>query len=193
MMVHEIGTFTFLVHTPCFPPVVALPTHEPQVRRGPTELISGIYLLGGPAIIGCPGSPHGPLAGTLTATPVGTASTAGTATAARATASVGTQTTVASATSVGTTASVQTKAPGGETTSVQTKAPGGETTSVGTTTKHTVVRETLHKAGELFRLHLMPGTYNVQATLTGNVRTRPVRVTIPAGRSVRQDVFVLAF
>jgi hypothetical protein len=96
-------------------------------------LISGIYLEGGPVIIGCADSPHGPLAGTLTAT------------------------------------------------------------SVGTTTERMTVRETLDKAGKLFRLDLVPGTYNVQATLVGNVRLRPVRVTIPAGHSVRQDVFIIAF
>jgi hypothetical protein len=132
MMLHEIGSFTFLVYTSCVPPVVPLPAHEPVVRRGPTRLISGIYLRGGPIIIGCPDSPHGPLAGTLTATSVGT-------------------------------------------------------------TERMTVSETLHKAGELFRLDLSPGTYNVSATLAGNARTLPVRVTIPAGRSVRQDVFVIAF
>ena len=54
------------------------------------------------------------------------------------------------------------------------------------------VRETLHKSGRLFRLDLVPGTYRLTATLPGGgtIGARPVTVTILAGESVRQDVFI---
>jgi hypothetical protein len=53
-----------------------------------------------------------------------------------------------------------------------------------------VAHETLRHAGRLFRLALAPGRYTVSATSAGGLRSSPVVVTIPAHRTVRQDVFV---
>jgi hypothetical protein len=50
----------------CPMPRIPVPAVEPRVVAGPTELISGLYLQGGPAPpIGCHPEPRGPLAGTL--------------------------------------------------------------------------------------------------------------------------------
>jgi hypothetical protein len=45
---------------------VPLPAREPQLTRGPTELVAGLYVQGGALIVGCPQQPRGPYAGTLT-------------------------------------------------------------------------------------------------------------------------------
>ena len=50
----------------CSVPTVPLPAHEPQLRPGPTELVTGLYVQGGAIILGCPQEPRGPYAGTLT-------------------------------------------------------------------------------------------------------------------------------
>jgi hypothetical protein len=51
----------------CPMPRIPMPAVEPRVVTGPPELVSGLYLQGGPLPpIGCHPEPHGPLAGTLT-------------------------------------------------------------------------------------------------------------------------------
>jgi hypothetical protein len=51
----------------CPMPRIPLPAVEPRVLAGPTELVSGLYLQGGPLPrAGCRPEPRGPLAGTLT-------------------------------------------------------------------------------------------------------------------------------
>jgi len=50
------------------PPTIPTAPREPQVRHGPTELVAGLYVEGGPAPLpGCPQQPRGPFRGTLTA------------------------------------------------------------------------------------------------------------------------------
>jgi hypothetical protein len=72
ILLRPVGTFKLQVGPACTIPTVPLPAHEPQLRVGPTELISGLYVQGGPFIPGCKQEPRGPFAGTLTATSVGT-------------------------------------------------------------------------------------------------------------------------
>jgi hypothetical protein len=45
--------------------IPAAPT-EPYVRRGPTEVVVGLYIQGGALIPGCKMEPRGPYAGTVT-------------------------------------------------------------------------------------------------------------------------------
>jgi hypothetical protein len=50
----------------CPMPRIPVPAVEPHIVAGPTELVSGFYLQGGPIPpIGCKPEPRGPLAGTL--------------------------------------------------------------------------------------------------------------------------------
>jgi hypothetical protein len=112
----------------CVTPTVAVPRHEPRLTRGPTELVSGLYVQGGAFIVGCPQGPRGPFAGTLSA--------------------------------------------------------------ISTRTGKRVARETLTRPGKLFVLTLAPGSYLLRATDAGGLAAAPVRVTIPAHRTVRQDVFI---
>jgi hypothetical protein len=53
-----------------------------------------------------------------------------------------------------------------------------------------VARQTLRHSGKLFVLKLVPGTYMVRARNSGGVAAAPVRVTVPANRTVRQDLFI---
>jgi hypothetical protein len=66
-----IGTFKLTV-TNCTTPTVPVPANEPVVvfTPGTTELIAGLYVQGGAYIIGCPQTPRGPYAGTMTLTSV---------------------------------------------------------------------------------------------------------------------------
>jgi len=50
----------------CPKPTVAVAPHEPYVTRGPTEIVVGLYIQGGPFIPGCHQEPRGPDAGTVT-------------------------------------------------------------------------------------------------------------------------------
>lgn len=54
-----------------------------------------------------------------------------------------------------------------------------------------VASETLHADGRLFTIALAPGTYVVRATERGGgLRIGPLRVTIPPGHRVRDDLFI---
>jgi hypothetical protein len=66
----------------------------------------------------------------------------------------------------------------------------GTLTATSVRTGRRVARETLTKPGKLFVLALAPGRYVLRATESGGLRGAPVRVTIPAHRTVRQDVFI---
>jgi hypothetical protein len=66
----------------------------------------------------------------------------------------------------------------------------GTLTATSVRTGRRVARETLTKPGKLFVLALAPGRYVLRATESGGLRAAPVRVTIPAHRTVRQDVFI---
>jgi hypothetical protein len=108
--------------------------HEPSATAGPTELISGIYLVGGPATPPwtCPRVPV-PSAGTI---------------------------------------------------AVINRASGATAASVNVA------------QGHLASIPLAPGTYTITGTdadATSNsvaMKTRPQAVTIRAGITVRQDIFV---
>jgi hypothetical protein len=66
----------------------------------------------------------------------------------------------------------------------------GTLSATSTRTGKTVARETLRRSGKLFVLALAPGTYTLRATNAGGLVAAPTRVTIPAHRTVRQDVFI---
>lgn len=53
-----------------------------------------------------------------------------------------------------------------------------------------VASETLHADGRLFRIALAPGTYTVRARERGGLRIGPLRVSIPPGHRVRDDLFI---
>jgi hypothetical protein len=66
----------------------------------------------------------------------------------------------------------------------------GTLSATSTRSGRLVARQTLRRAGRLFVLKLPPGTYELRATESGGLVAAPVRVRIPAHRTVRQDVFV---
>ena len=66
----------------------------------------------------------------------------------------------------------------------------GTLSAMSTRTGERVARETLTRPGRLFVLVLPPGRYLLRATNAGGLAAVPVRVTIPAHRTVRQDVFI---
>ena len=66
----------------------------------------------------------------------------------------------------------------------------GTLTATSTRTGRVVARETLKRPGRLFVLKLAPGAYMVRALSAGGLAGAPARVTIPANRTVRQDVFI---
>ena len=66
----------------------------------------------------------------------------------------------------------------------------GTLTVTSVRTGRVATTRTLRSAGRLFVVRLAPGTYRVRATTTGGLATVPQTVTIPAHRTVRQDVFV---
>lgn len=66
----------------------------------------------------------------------------------------------------------------------------GTLSATSTRSGRLVARQTLRRAGRLFVLKLPPGTYELRATESSGLVAAPVRVRIPAHRTVRQDVFV---
>jgi hypothetical protein len=66
----------------------------------------------------------------------------------------------------------------------------GTLTATSVRTGKRAARETLTRSGKLFVLALAPGRYLLRAIDSGGLRSAPVRVTIPAHRTVRQDVFI---
>ena len=75
--------------------------------------------------------------------------------------------------------------------SPQPRGPfAGTLSATSTRTGRIVARETLRRSGKLFVLALAPGRYLLRATESGGLRSAPVRVTIPAHRTVREDVFI---
>jgi hypothetical protein len=66
----------------------------------------------------------------------------------------------------------------------------GTLTATSVRTGKRVAREKLTRSGKLFVLALAPGRYLLRAIDSGGLRSAPVRVTIPAHRTVRQDVFI---
>jgi hypothetical protein len=75
--------------------------------------------------------------------------------------------------------------------SPQPRGPfAGTLTATSTRTGKIVARETLRRSGKLFVLALAPGSYTLRATNSSGLAAAPSRVTIPAHRTVRQDVFI---
>lgn len=63
------GNTIELTATDCGGPSVPVPAHEPAYHPGPTELVSGIYNVGGhPILPPCKPEPHGPVPGKITVT-----------------------------------------------------------------------------------------------------------------------------
>jgi hypothetical protein len=57
---------TLTQHPPCPKPSIAVAPREPYVTRGPTEVVVGLYVQGGPFIPDCRQEPQGPDGGTVT-------------------------------------------------------------------------------------------------------------------------------
>jgi hypothetical protein len=50
----------------CVKPTVPVAPREPYVTKGPTEVLVGLYIQGGPIDPGCPPQPRGPDSGVVT-------------------------------------------------------------------------------------------------------------------------------
>jgi hypothetical protein len=66
MLAAALTVASLLAGPSCPTPRIPVPAVEPRIVAGPTELVSGLYLQGGPIPpAGCHPEPRGPLAGTL--------------------------------------------------------------------------------------------------------------------------------